>query len=393
MGKRITHAINKKPVEIDNENTILIIDSDDEETQSRPTSNSSSSFTISDAISIDLTEDDKPSSDDTVIKTSSQTPHKTETTPFLPILKRSLSTPTRKREISTSQSLKRTHELITSPKGQHCKSPNSNPPAKRTEQKISGSPVRSPNATVRKAASSTQETSVPPSPTNNKSSLKLPEKWNSQSSLESRTAQALLVKMVSSASTKKLSVPRSSLLKNTTSNSKRPSSSILKASSTPIRRPVSSPSISASLKRPIESPERPSLSATSVFASPQRLSSSNSLSNRSPALSSSPNERPRYPASPERRPHQTFDPFGSPERRPSQMFDAFASPPRPASTLDARRLKTSFSPHSVKPIEKKPSIFVDDDDESEDDLGFFISVVDSSRRRAVVNVSCFIFIV
>lgn len=65
------------------------------------------------------------------------------------------------------------------------------------------------------------------------------------------------------------------------------------------------------------------------------------------------------------------------------MFEAFASsPPRP---LDARRLKASSSPRSVKPIERKPSIFVDDDDESEDDLGSFISVVDSSRRRAIVN--------
>lgn len=71
------------------------------------------------------------------------------------------------------------------------------------------------------------------------------------------------------------------------------------------------------------------------------------------------------------------------------MFQAFGSPPRPTRTVDARRAKSSFSPYSSKPVEKKPTakFYELDDDESEDDLGSFISVIDSSRRRAVVNVS------
>ncbi|KAG2209159.1 hypothetical protein INT47_005451, partial [Mucor saturninus] len=272
------------------------------------------------------------------------------------------------------------------------------------------------------------------------SSIHIPKKWLDPSLQEARAEQrasnALLSKAIAASQGRKLSLPRSALLKNS-ALAKRPST-IMKATS---------PLKTTSLKRPMESPERPHLIRSTSFDKPSPLVFNSTL-RRSPerqmrrdsfewptqtelsaAMLGSPDRITREESL---EPERTFqraskrknsDVYGSPgrgspiqqtsmqargivysspdretpiQRASRQTNTAICGSPERSTYLlssptveypsNLRKPKTSSSPFS-KPTFQKPKVVHElyDEDGKEEDLELFVSIMSSSRRKLHPN--------
>lgn len=439
MKNRITPVICKKVEVIDLENFICISDSDDE-TDLKPASRHMHS---DDVITIDDDDhNDIPPSMDLHNFSS-----RNESTPVLivgnvskssqydPMSQKNIDKPVVKQtQPATSMTSTSNSKLVKT------FNTRTSPPRKTTinGKRNNTTPISSPQ----KKPLIKQVTSQDPM-------LLVPKKWSDPSLQEARAEQRasdfLLSETIAASQARKLSLPRSALLKNST---------LGKCQSTIKAR---SPLKNTSLKRLIESPERPGLMRSMSFEKPSPLMFDTTIrelpenpkrrdSFKWPTQAELSAEmlgsldRPGRDESPElertfqrtskqtngivfgspvrelsgqRVSMQTRDPiYGSPDRetpiqctsrqtnttiyRSPERSTHFLSSPIVEYPSNLRKLKTSSSPFS-KPSFQKPRVIHElyDEDGKEEDLELFVSIMTSTRRKLQKNVNfmyiCFVF--
>lgn len=220
------------------------------------------------------------------------------------------------------------------------------------------------------------------------------EKKRKKKREEERISNALLLQAAVSSQERKLSLPRSALLKNSTLG-KRPSA-IIKAGS-PLR--------NISLKRQIESPERPNIMRSGSFEWPSPLVFNTAIRGSPERLTVMRYESFEWPSQPvinstihgsPDRPNATK--YGSPETESLIEHESrpistaiYGSPERSAYNLSISELRRPKKLSSLfsRAMFQQPKVVHDlyDEDGEEKDLELFVSIMTSTRRKLQTNVS------